>query len=190
MSKKTKTINLLLELMLWVLSIFVIYPILMVVFTSFKTKGEASYLNISLPKQFMFENYKTVWEQGNVLRSLMNSVIITAASVLIVVALTSMLSFVVVRRNTKPCRFIYRCMTFGIIAPFAALPTIELLKGLQLYGGRLGLIFVYSALYIPFSTMLFTSFIKGIPKELDEAAVMDGARGSRIFVQIIFPCIY
>lgn len=189
MSKKTKTINLILEVLLWVLSIFVIYPILMVVFTSFKTKGEASYLNISLPREWLFENYKTVWEQGNVLRSLGNSCVITVSSVLIVVALTSMLSYVLVRRDTKPCRVIYRCMTFGIIAPFAALPTIELLKGIGLYGGRVGLICVYSALYIPFSTMLFTSFIKGIPRELDEAAVMDGAKGGKLFLQVIFPLL-
>ena len=154
MSRKTKMTNFILEIVLWLLSILVIYPILMVVFTSFKTKCEASYLNISLPKEWMFENYKTVWEQGNVLRSLINSCIITVSAVLIVIVLTSMLSYVVVRRNTRPCRIIYRCMTFGIIAPFAALPTIELLKRLGLYGGHAGLIFVYSALYIPFSTML------------------------------------
>lgn len=189
MDKKTKITNIVLEVVLWLLSIVVIYPILMVIFTSFKTKGEASYLNISLPSKWMFENYAQVWEQGNVLRSLVNSCLTTIPAVLIVIVLTSMLSYAIVRRNTKSCKFTYRCMTFGIIAPFAALPTIELLKALGLYGSRIGLVFIYSALYIPFSTMLFTSFIKGIPKELDEAAVMDGAKGGRLFVQIIFPLL-
>lgn len=189
MSKKTKTRNILLETGLWILSILVIYPMLMVVFTSFKTKAEAGYLNASLPSVWMFENYKTVWEQGNIMTSLVNSCVITIAAVVIVIALTSMLSYVIVRRDTRPCRFLNRFMTFGIIAPFAALPTIQLLKQLGLYGNRLGLICVYSALYIPFSTMLFTSFIKGIPKELDEAAVMDGAKGGRLFVLIIFPLL-
>lgn len=189
MSKKAKTRNAILEAALWVLSIVVIYPILMVLFTSFKEKGEASFLNVSLPKTWMFENYKTVWEQGNVLRSLSNSCLITITAVLIVIALTSMLSYTVVRRNTKPCRIAYRFMTFGIIAPFAAMPTIQLLKQLGLYGSRPGLILVYSALYIPFSTMLFTSFIKGIPKELDEAAVMDGAKGWKLFTLVIFPLL-
>lgn len=189
MSKKTKRTNLILEIILWLLSIVVIYPLLMVIFTSFKTKGEASYLNISLPAKWLFENYKVVWEQGNVLRSFFNSSIITVFSVIIVVILTSTLSYAIVRRNTKTCRIVYRCMTFGIIAPFAALPTIQLLKALGLYGGHLGLIFVYSALYIPFSTMLFTSFIKGLPKELDEAAVMDGAKGAKLFVLVIFPLL-
>ena len=189
MSKKVKKTDIILEILLWALSVLVIYPILMVVFTSFKTKGEASYLNISLPKEWMFENYITVWEQGNILQSLFNSCIITISAVLIVIILTSVLSFVIVRRNTKPCRITYRCMTIGIIAPFAALPTIELLKQMGLYGSRIGLICVYSALYIPFSTMLFTSFIKGIPRELDEAAVMDGAKGGKLFAIIIFPLL-
>ena len=189
MKKREKKINLIIEIILWILSIVVIYPILMVVFTSFKTQGEASYLNASLPTEWHFENYAKVMEQGNVLQSLFNSTVITVVSVVIVVLITSMLSYVIVRRNTKPCRFVFRCMTFGIIAPFAALPTIELLKALGLYGGRFGLICVYSALYIPFSTMLFTSFIKGIPRELDEAAVVDGAKGMRLFARIIFPLL-
>lgn len=189
MSKNARIKNILLEAVLWILSIVVIYPILMILITSFKSKGEASFLSVSLPRVWIFENYKTVWEQGNVLRSLMNSCIITLSAVLIVIALTSMLSYGVVRRNTKPCRTIYRFMTFGIIAPFAAMPTIQLLKQFGLYGSRPGLILVYSALYIPFSTMLFTSFIKGIPKELDEAAVMDGAKGWKLFILVIFPLL-
>lgn len=189
MSKQERTKNTILEIVLWVLSTVIIYPILMVVFTSFKSKGEASFLNVSLPQKWMFVNYRIVWEQGNVLRSLVNSCIITITAVLIVIALTSMLSYTVVRRNTKPCRVVYRLMTFGIIAPFAAMPTIQLLKQLGLYGSRPGLILVYSALYIPFSTMLFSGFIKGIPRELDEAAVMDGAKGWKLFTLVIFPLL-
>ncbi len=188
-SIKEKRLNLFFEILLWTLSIFIIYPLLMILLTSFKSKGEASYLSVSLPREWIFENYAIVWEQGKVLASFLNSCIITFISVLAVLALTSMLSYVIVRRDTKACRFAFRFMTFGIIAPFAALPTIVLLKSIGLYGGRLGLILVYSALFIPFSTMLFTSFIKSIPRELDEAGVVDGAKGGRLFVMVILPLL-
>ncbi len=188
-SKKIKRMDLLFEIVLWILSIVIIYPLLMIILTSFKTKGEASYLSIALPREWIFENYAIVWEQGKVLISFVNSCIITFASVIAVLTLTSMLSYVIVRRDTKICRFAFRFMTFGIIAPFAALPTIVLLKYLGLYGGRLGLVMVYSALYIPFSTMLFTSFIKSIPRELDEAGIVDGAKGGKLFVMVILPLL-
>lgn len=189
MSKKTKRINILIEIIMWLLSIVVIYPLLMVLITSFKPKGEASYLNIKFPSVWAFDNYANVWEQGRIPRAFFNSMFITVLSVLLVLVLASVFSYVLVRRNTKACRIISRCMTFGIIAPFAALPTIQMLKFMGLYGSRISMVFVYGALYLPFSTMLYSSFIKGIPRELDEAAVIDGSKGGKLFWQIVFPLL-
>lgn len=173
---------------MWLFSIVTIYPMLMVLITSFKSKGEASYMSISLPRKWLFENYLTVL-QGNFVQSLFNSVFITFLSVLLIVALSAFLSFIIVRRDTKPCRIAYKIITLGIIAPFAALPTIQLLQQLGIYGSRVGLCMIYSALYMPFTTMMFCGFIKGIPRELDEAAVMDGAIGGRLFIRIVIPLL-
>ena len=101
MSKKTKRINILIEIIMWLLSIVVIYPLLMVVITSFKPKGEASYLNINFPTAWAFDNYAEVWEQGHIPRAFFNSMFITVLSVLLVLVLASVFSYVLVRRNTK-----------------------------------------------------------------------------------------
>lgn len=188
MSKRTKRINLLLEILLWVLSVLTIYPILMILITSFKTKGEASYMSISLPKVWQFGNYAEV-VRVNFLGSLFNSVVIVFISVILIIGFSSVVSYIIVRRDSKFCRVIYRVLSLAIIAPFAAMPTIQLLKTLHLYGSRIGLCFVYSVLYMPFSVMMITSFIKGIPRELDEAAVMDGAVGFKLFRKIIMPLL-
>lgn len=189
MSAKTKRKNLIYEILLWIFSIIFIYPIMMVVITSFKPEKEARYLNVSLPSKWAWENYAQVWEQGNILRSFWNSVCISIFAVLLVFLLSSMLSYVLVRRNTKTCRLVSKLMTFGIIAPFSALPTMEVLRGLGIYGSRISLILVYGVLYLPFSTMLFSSFIKGIPRELDEAAVMEGCTGTKLYASIILPLL-
>ncbi|OYO91003.1 ABC transporter permease, partial [Lachnotalea glycerini] len=165
-----------------------IYPILMVVMTSFKTKGEASYLNASLPTNWQFANYMTVFD-NNFLQSFGNSIFITGLGVLLILIFSSILSYVLTRRDTKECRIMYKVISFGIIAPFAALPTIQLLRGVHLYGSRIGLVLVYSALYMPFSVMMFSSFIKEIPRELDEAAVVDGAIGFKLFTKTILPLL-
>jgi raffinose/stachyose/melibiose transport system permease protein len=160
----------------------------MVVLTAFKTRGEASYLNIRLPKVWQFSNFAEVWKY-NFLRFLGNSVFITAVSVLLTLILSAVMSFVLTRRNTRGCRTAYRFITFGIIAPFAAMPTIQLLRVLGLYGSRMGLSLCYAALFMPFTTMIFTGFIKSIPRELDEAAVIDGIWGFSLFGLIIFPLL-
>ena len=161
---------------------------LMVLLTSFKNKGEAAYMNISLPSEWHPENYITVLEK-DFMRSLGNSVFITFISVALIVSLSAFLSFIIVRRDTKGCRIGYKIITLGIIAPFAALPTIQLMQKMGIYGSRIGLCLVYSSLYMPFTTMMFSGFIKGIPKELDEAAVMDGAVGGRLFCTVIMPLL-
>ena len=188
MNKKKTRINLILEIILWLVSIVTIYPMLMVLLTSFKNKGEAAYMNVSLPSEWHPENYVTVLEK-DFIRSLGNSVFITFISVALIVSLSAFLSFIIVRRDTKGCRIGYKIITLGIIAPFAALPTIQLMQKMGIYGSRIGLCLVYSSLYMPFTTMMFSGFIKGIPKELDEAAVMDGAVGGRLFCTVIMPLL-
>ena len=189
MKKGSKKSNLFFEILLWVLSIIIIYPMLMVIFTSFKEKREASSLNVTLPREWMWENYEKVLAEGSVFRSLFNSVFVAVITVLIVLATASLLSYAIVRRDTKGCRIIDKLMTFGIIAPFAAMPTMQLLQMLGIYGGLWGLILVYSALYLPFSYMMISSYIKGLPRDLDEAAVIDGATGMSLFLKVIVPLL-
>ncbi|NCB93624.1 MAG: carbohydrate ABC transporter permease [Clostridia bacterium] len=188
MNKKIRWTNRLLEVILWICSIVTIYPMLMVIITSFKSKGEAAYLNISLPSEWHIDNYITVLQKDFV-QSLGNSVFISFISVALIVALSAFFSFVIVRRDTGPMRVSYKIITLGIIAPFAALPTIQLLQSIGMYGSRTSLCFVYASLYMPFSTMMISGFIKGIPRELDEAAVMDGAIGGRLFMKVIVPLL-
>lgn len=187
--KEKKFSSLVIETMLWLFSIVIIYPLLMVGLTSFKSYGEANVLNIKLPSKWLFENYIEVFEKGKIVNSLLNSVYIVVFSVFTLIILSSMLSYIIVRRQNRFNNFIYRFLTFGIIAPFAALPTIQLLKTIGIHGTKTSLIFIYSAIYLPFSSMLYSSFIKGIPRELDEAAVVDGCSGFRLFSRIIFPLL-
>lgn len=189
MSKKSSALDKLFSVILWLGSLLVIYPLLMVVMTSFKEKREANKLSIALPREWMWDNYAEVIESGDVLQGLFNSLFVSVITVAIVLATASLLSYAIVRRDTKGCRRIDTLITFGIIAPFAAMPTMTLLQTIGIYGSLWGLIFVYSALYLPFSTMMITSYIKGIPRDLDEAAVIDGATGMNLFVRITVPLL-
>ncbi|MCI7125526.1 MAG: carbohydrate ABC transporter permease [Agathobaculum sp.] len=189
MNHAEKKKNALFGALLWILSLIIIYPLLMVILASFKEKREAGSLNITLPRAWLWENYLEVFERGDILRCLFNSVFVSVITVIIVIATASLLSYAIVRRDTPVCRLIDKLLTFGIIAPFAAMPTMQLLQLMGIYGSLWGMIFVYSALYLPFSAMMITSYIKGLPKDLDEAAVIDGATGMGLFVRIIVPLL-
>ena len=189
MKKTGKKSNFWFGALLWVLSLLVIYPLAMVILTSFKEKREANSLNITLPREWLWSNYAEVFKDGSVFRCLFNSVFVSVITVAIVIATASLLSYAVVRRDTPMCRRIDKLMTFGIIAPFAAMPTMKLLQGMGIYGSLWGLILVYSALYLPFSFMMISSYIKGLPKDLDEAAVIDGATGMGRFLKVTVPLL-
>jgi len=189
MNKLESRKNWLIGALLWINSIVFVYPILMVVITSFKKKTEANMLSVALPTEWHFENYAHVWEEAKIGQSFLNSLQITLLSVILILVFASTLSFALVRRKTRGCRMISRLISFGIIAPIAILPTTQLLRALGLYGEKISLVFVYAAIYLPFSVMLYSSFVKTIPTELDEAGVIDGAVGFRLFGRIIFPLL-
>ncbi len=189
MKKKETRTDIFCSALLWLLSLTVFLPLLMIVFTSFKDKKEGATLNLVLPAKWMWENYVQVLKTGNVLRALGNSVFVSAVTLVIVLITASMLGYMIARLNTRGSRFVDWLVGLGIIVPFSAMPTMMLLQSMKIYGGVWGLICVYSALYLPFSTMIITSYIRGLPRELDEAAVIDGATGMCLFVRIIVPLL-
>jgi raffinose/stachyose/melibiose transport system permease protein len=187
--KKKKKNNIILEISMWLLGIVIMYPLAMVLITSLKSASESGELNINLPRKLMFGNYQTVFVDGKLLSSFINSTIITLGSVTLIIFLSSTLAYIIMRNLTKLNRIINKFLLFGIILPFAPLPTIRILQTFHIYGSYLSIILVYTALFIPFSTMLFSSFIQTVPREVDEAAVIDGCTGLSLFFRIVFPLL-
>jgi raffinose/stachyose/melibiose transport system permease protein len=186
---KRKSYPIFWEALLWLLSLSIVYPLAMIVITSFKSLGEASQLSLSLPAKLHFDNYKIVFVQGKMLQALMNSLLITSCSVLFIVAFSGILSFIIMRNRSGFNRFIYKLVTLGLIAPFAALPTIKTLQFLHMYGTYLSVILVYTALFMSFATMLFSSFMLSVPRELDEAGIIEGCIGFSLFYKVILPLL-
>lgn len=167
-------------------------PFYFVIINSFKSKDEAADLNMSLPKSFhIIENYKAVLQaqDGMVIRAFVNSIVITVLSILILVLVCSMAAFVMQRREGKASPFINFIVLAGLMIPPSIVPTIWVLSKVGLFKTLPGLILVEVALGFPFSVLLYRGFISTIPREIDEAAFMDGCGGFRLFFQIIFPLL-
>lgn len=189
MERKNKYMSILKGVLLWLLSLVVIVPFLIVIFNAFKTDKEALNMTLSLPTELHWENFAKVWEDGNILRSYGNSLFITITSVVISVAISAMAAFVLSRNRTKLNRKIYVLFSLGLMFPVSMVAVVKVMRMLNLYNNMFGVALLFSALMTPLALFLFYGFISGIPRELDEAAIMDGAGPVRLFVQIILPVI-
>jgi raffinose/stachyose/melibiose transport system permease protein len=118
-----------------------------------------------------------------------NSTVITVVSVAVMVVLSAMVAYVLQRRPSRSSRFVDLLILSGLIIPPAVVPTIWVLQKLSLFKTIPGLILIEVAFGMSFCILLFRAFIATIPRELDEAAIIDGARPLRVFFSVIFPLL-
>ncbi|MGN1141138.1 MAG: carbohydrate ABC transporter permease [Oliverpabstia sp.] len=172
---------------MWLLSLVVLVPLAIVLLGSFKTQAEAVAFSLQLPKEWHFDNYKLVIHEAHILRAMANSLIITIASVAICVLFSSMGGFVLARKKGKFAEGLYLFFYLGMIIPVQTISTIKLLQMLHIYGEYIGVIIICVVFNISFAVFLYTGFFKSIPREIDEAAFMDGASTLQTFIYVIFP---
>lgn len=171
--------------------VFVV-PFAFIAVTAFKSEQEAARLEFSLPTDWQIvENFQAVLETGDyiLIIAFINSVILTVASVTLMVFLGAMVAFVLQRRTSRATGPIKFLVLSGLIIPPAVVPTIWVLQGLGLFKTLFGLILVEVAFHLPFCVLLFRAFIATVPRELDESAVIDGAGPVRLFFRVIFPLL-
>ncbi len=171
------------------ISLIVIIPLLVLFLNSFKTSGEANRMTLSLPKEWMFENYGKVIEQGKLLSSFFNGLMYAFCSVIIIVVLVSAAAFVISRNQKGINRFLYYFIISGIAMPINNVALMKVLQALHLVNTRIGIILLYAAINIPLSLFLAYGFIGTIPREIDEAAVIDGCKPGQLFLRVIAPLL-
>jgi len=167
-------------------------PFAFIVLTAAKTPKDAAALGFTWPKEFaFFDNLVTVLttRDGMIVRAFFNSAILTIASVAIMVVFASMVGYVLQRKRSRINGVINFFVLAGLIVPPAVVPTIWVLQGLELFKTLPGLILVEATFGLSFCVLLFRAFVASIPKELDEAAVIDGAGPIRLFFTVILPLL-
>lgn len=167
-----------------------ILPFAFVVMQALKPAQEASLLNFSWPEQFaLFDNMRQVLalRDGVVMRAFVNSTVLTVTSVTIMVIVAAMVGYVLQRRASRWNPVVNFLVLSGLIIPPAVVPTIWLLQSLGLFGTMPGLILVEATFGLSFCILLFRAFVGTIPRELDEAALIDGAGPLSVFFRVVLP---
>ncbi|MDO5422707.1 MAG: carbohydrate ABC transporter permease [Eubacteriales bacterium] len=193
MVRKRSLFSKIAEVFLVVLTIFTHWIVFyFAIITSGKNKAEAGRLDLRLPTEWNFvENYTYVltYQNGAFLRALKNSVILTVFSILILVLTASATAYILQRRTGLIGKISNKIIIAGLIVPASIVPTYWMLKLLHIAGTLPGLVLVEVATLFPFATMLYKGYIASIPKEIDEAAIIDGCSAEALFARIIFPMI-
>jgi len=157
-----------------------------------KNQQEASLMTISLPEKFqLLENIRDVLiaDKGLVITAFKNSFILTFLSIVMLVFVCSMAGYVAQRRVGKASPVISFLILTGLIIPPAIVPTIWLLLKLGIFKTMFSMVMIETAVSMSFATLIYKGFMATIPRQIDEAAIVDGAGPVRLFFQIIFPLL-
>jgi raffinose/stachyose/melibiose transport system permease protein len=188
---KNGTVRTLLYVILIIYSMSIFSPIFLMLITSLKENREIFTRPYSLPQSFNLDSYIHLFKISNYLIYFRNSIIVTLTSLLIILALSSLISYVLAKYRFIGSRFLYFYFIAGLIIPIklGTIGIIRIMLGLHIFDTLSALIIVYVAMGIPFGVFILTDFIRMIPEELSNSARIDGCSEPKIFLRIILPLI-
>lgn len=177
----------------WIYLIFflilTILPLIWLIISSFKTNYEFETQPFALPVVWQIQNYIKAFQMANLGRLFLNSVIVAICTTAFNTLVASMAAFAISRENFRFKNGLLTIILSGVLIPIIALmvPYFKIVSGLGLYDTLPGLIITYSAINIPISVFLIHGFMSTIPKELEEAAIIDGCSFTQRYTRIVLP---
>lgn len=173
------------------LTFLFLFPLYLILINSFKTKVEVVRGPLAFPTSFSLDNYIDAFQAMGFSSALFNSLLITTLSLIVIIIFSSSFAFFLVRWKWKLNSLIFVLLISSMIIPFQALmtPFVAFYGSLDLLNSKWSLIFFYLGFGLSMSTFMYHGFINNVPKEMDEAALIDGASKLKMFASIIFPIL-
>lgn len=189
--KKPKWNDYLLMLILILVAIVFLYHLLFALQSAFKSNGDILKNPMSLPTSFYTQNFKDLFAQSDFARAIVHSVFLTLVSELLIVVVVPMAAYAIERRQSKFTKFLYTFFIAGMMIPFHLymFPLFKEMKVFHIFGTMAGPIVSYIAGSVAFGTLLYCSFLKTVPLEIEEAAMIDGCTPFQIFWKVTFPLL-
>jgi multiple sugar transport system permease protein len=175
----------------WLYALLLVIPLYFLIISAFKQNSAIFNAPFALPTSFSFDNFFRAWDQVQMGLGLVNSVLVTVVAEIITLALAIPASYAIARAGGRIGALVERFFAAGMLIPgFAALvPTVLLSIAIQLFHTREFLYLYFPATVLPLSVILLTQFMRSVPAELEESAMMDGAGRVRILLSIYVPIV-
>lgn len=178
-------------ILLLAVTLVILLPVVLMLVTSVRTDHDLAVAPIGIPHPFAFGNYAKVFGQMNYVRSIFNTLLIVGCSVLLIVITGSAAAWVIARHGRRWTRGMYQLFVAGLTIPWFVITT-----PLYLFIQQLGLldtyfapILIYTAFNLPFALFFYTSFLRSLPQELEDAAALDGCGPFKTFWYVVFPLL-
>jgi raffinose/stachyose/melibiose transport system permease protein len=181
----------LLQVILIANTVLMLAPIVIMIFSAFKTTPQIFQSPFGIPDFTQVGNFVRIWTETNFIRYLLNSFFVTGTSMVLILTLGTMAAYAIGRYQFTGSAFILMFFLAGLTLPLklAIIPLFMLLRDLSILNNQLSLIFVYTAMGLPTTVFIMTGFIRTLPSELEDAARMDGASEARIMWSIMLPLV-
>lgn len=176
-------------ILLSLLGLSFLFPLYWMLNISFKSRSEVYDNPFGLPQQWVFNNYGDALQKFKFLQYLANSLIYSFSTILVTVFFGSMLAYAISRMNWKFKGFAMSYIAMGLVVPVQVviIPILIMVRGIGLKGTHLGLILPYAAFALSSCVLMMSAFFRGLPRELEEAACMDGCNIYQTYFRIILP---
>lgn len=171
------------------MALFALVPLVQVFMNSFRTDRQVKSMPIGLPEQFTLQNYKDTWTIGEYGVAYLNTLFVAAVVIVIVLTVVGLGAYALSKLDFKLRGFMTAYFFVAISLPsfLYIVPDYSIMNKLGLIDTRASLMIVYTAMQIPFNMLLLKTFLAGIPRELEEAAKIDGCNELNSFLNITFP---
>lgn len=180
-----------LEIVMIAAAVAFLFPVYALISLSLKDPAQISQTPLALPQPFTTQNYGKAWSAAALGPSLMNSTVITVASLVALIALGSFAAYFLARAQSRMGYALYVLFLLGIVLPFqlGMIPLYQLVNDLGLLGTHAGMIIFYTGIQLPFTIFLYTGFIRALPRDYASAAQIDGASHLTAFTKVVFPLL-
>lgn len=174
-----------------ILAFLFVYPIYFAVISAFKSNGDILKSPLSFPTELYLQNFQDLFAKTDFFTAIWHTVFLTVVSEVLIVLVVPLAAYAIERHKSRSTKFIYLYFTAGMMVPFHLymFPLFKEMKVFHIYGTLWGPIICYIAGSVAFGTLLYTSFLKGVPLEIEEAAKIDGCTEFWAFWRVVFPLL-
>lgn len=176
-------------ILLSIWAVIVIYPLAWTLFSALRTDREIMFTPWGMPTEFHFENFVRAWTNAQIGDFFLNTIIVVIPSLIFTLLLSSMVAYILARYEFRGKQVVYYLFLAGMMFPIflALVPLYFIMEFIKLRNTFPGLILVYIAFSLPFTVFFMVAFFKTLPRELMEAAIIDGATHTQTFFKVMLP---
>lgn len=189
--KEDGKVNWIGTIILLICSLTILFPLYIAINIAFKQPSEMGGNILSLPASLSFDNFRQAIEMTNFFHNILNSLFITIGAVVVTIVVNSLVAYAIARNmHKKFYKFVYFYFISAMFVPFSML-MLPLVKQVSYFNldNKVGMIVLYVVFGISMNTLLYTGYLKNLPLEIEEAAIVDGAKPWTIYWKIIFPLL-